>query len=318
MNKSTHFTTTLSVRSYSSGRSPLLRCSEVFRVVGTGQPRTKRQLGFPRQGPAISKDGLSLYFGSSRPNGFGGEDIYVSQRATRDDAWGPAVNLGSIINTLTNESVPAFSRDGHLMFFSSGRTPSSGGVDIWVSRREDTHDDFGWQPPENLGAGVNSTSTDAGPSYFVDDETGVRQLYFNSNRLGGAPGTANIYVSEQLADGSFGPASLVVELSALGDSNRSSIRYDGREIFFTSNRPGSIDSGTPVGNSSDLWVATRDTVFDPWSEPINLGSTVNSAQIEVQPYLSSDRETLFFASIRPDGFGNTDVYMTTRTKRPNK
>ena len=252
-----------------------------------------------------------------RPFGEGGEDIYVSQRATRDHEWGPPVNLGPIINTTADESVPAFSRDGHLMFFSSGR-PGSAGVDIWVSRRENTKDDFAWEPPQNLGAGVNSASNDAGPAYFENEEVGVPQLYFNSNRPGVGLGTANIYVSEQLADGSFGPASLVVELSALGASNRASIRHDGREIFFTSTRPGSIDSGTPVGNSTDLWVATRETVFDPWSEPINLGSTVNTAQIEVQPSISSDRETLFFASTRPGGFGNTDLYMTTRTKLPAK
>jgi hypothetical protein len=66
------------------------------------------------------------------------------------------MNLGPIINTTANEMVPAFSRDGHLLFFASNRLPSSGGVDIWVSRREHTHDDFAWQPAENLGAGVNS------------------------------------------------------------------------------------------------------------------------------------------------------------------
>ena len=109
--------------------------------------------------------------------------------------------------------VPAFSRDGHLLFFASNRPLGFGGVDIWVSRREHTHDDFAWQPAENLGAGVNSASIDAGPSYFENDEVGVPQLYFNSNRLGG-PGS--IYVSEQAADGSFGPAVLVLELSALG------------------------------------------------------------------------------------------------------
>ena len=70
------------------------------------------------RGPAISKDGLSLYFASTRL-GFGGEDIYVSQRETRDDEWGPAINLGPTINTTANEMVPAFSRDGHLLFFAS-------------------------------------------------------------------------------------------------------------------------------------------------------------------------------------------------------
>jgi len=259
--------------------------------------------------PAISKDGLSLYFASSRPGGFGGEDIYVSQRETRDDEWGPAMNLGPIINTTDNEQVPAFSRDGHLMFFASNRIEGSfGGVDIWVSRREQTHDDFAWQPAENLGAGVNSFSLDEGPSYFENDEVGVPQLYFSSSRLSGGPGS--IFVSEQAADGSFGPAVLVLELSGLGNTRRPSVRHDGLEIFFGSERSG-------IPNSQDLWVATRETVFDAWSAPINLGSPLNSERVDVQPYISADRETLFFASNRPNG-GPTDLYMSTRTNESEK
>jgi hypothetical protein len=259
------------------------------------------------RGPAISKDGLSLYFASTRLTGsFGAEDIYVSQRESQDSEWGPPVNLGPIINTTASESVPAFSRDGHLLFFSSNRPGGFGNFDIWVSRREHTHDDFGWQPAENLGLGVNSASLESGPNYFESDEGGAPQLYFNRNGPGG-PGTSNFHVSEQTADGSFGAAVLVVELSSLGDVARSSIRHDGREIFFTSNRPGSI-------NTQDLWVATRETVFDAWSAPINLGPTINSGPLDVQPYISSDRETLFFASTRPGGSGSTDLYMSTRTK----
>jgi len=259
--------------------------------------------------PAISKDGLSLYFASNRlPGGFGGEDIYVSQRETMDGEWGPAVNLGPTINTTDNEMVPALSRDGHLLFFASNRPLGFGGVDIWVSRREQTHDDFAWQPAENLGAGVNSAGQDEGPSYFENDDVGVPQLYFS----GGVsrPGGAGIYVSEQAADGSFGPAVRVLELG-LGGISRPSIRHDGLEIFFNSNRAGSI------ANSQDLWVATRDTVFDAWSAPINLGSPVNFELVDVQPYISSDRETLFFASNRPSG-GPTDLYMSTRTKGSGK
>ena len=92
------------------------------------------------------------------------------------------VNLGPTINTTANEMVPAFSRDGHLMFFASNRPGGFGGVDIWVSRREHTHDDFAWQPAENLGAGVNSAALDEGPSYFENDEVGVPQLYFSSSQ----------------------------------------------------------------------------------------------------------------------------------------
>jgi hypothetical protein len=259
--------------------------------------------------PAISKDGLRLYFASNRPGGFGvgTEDIYVSQRETRDSEWGPAMNLGPNINTSFDERVPAFSRDGHLMFFASNR-PGSLGVDIWVSRREDTHDDFAWQPAENLGPGVNFLQQDEGPSYFENDEVGAPQLYFSAGSAA-RPDGPGIYVSEQMADGSFGPAVRVPELSVLPNTQRPSIRHDGLEMFLTSARPGST--------IPDLWVATRETVFDAWSEPINLGSPLNTELVDVQAYISSDRETLFFASNRPGG-GPTDIYMSTRTKVSGK
>ena len=259
------------------------------------------------QDAAISKDGLSLYFASNRPGGFGGFDIYVSQRASADDPWGSPVNLGPTVNTAFDEGNAAFSRDEHLMFFQSRRPGGLGGIDIWVSQREHTHDDFDWQPAANLGAGVNSTADDNGPSYFENDEGGAPQLYFGSSRPGGL-GAADIYVSTELADGSFGPPVLVAELSSPFGENRPTIRHDGLEIFFQSLRVGSI------GASTDLWVATRESTLDAWSVPVNLGATINTAFQEQQAYLSSDNKTLLFSSNRPGGSGGLDLYMTTRTK----
>jgi hypothetical protein len=312
MNKSKHFLTalvgTIVLVSAFTASSPEQKYSEWSEPVNLGPLVNSTAMD---RAPAISKDGLSLYFASNRTDGsgFGGEDIYVSQRDSRDDEWGPATNLGPTINTGSNEQVPAFSRDGHLMFFASNR-PGSAGVDIWVSRRDHTHDDFAWQEPENLGPGVNSTAPDEGPSYFENDEAGVPQLYFvsGSARPGG-PGIQSIYVSEQAADGSFGPAVVIGELVAPGPTARASIRHDGLELFFTSGRAGAI------AGSQDLWVTTRETVFDLWSTPINL--SINTDLVDVQPYISSDRETLYFASNRPLG-GPTDIYMSTRTKGSGK
>jgi OOP family OmpA-OmpF porin len=81
-------------------------------------------------GPAISKDGLTLYVSSTRPGGLGSPDIYVSQRASVDDPWGLPVNLGPTVNTTSGELNPAFSRDEHFMFFQSDRPGGFGAVDI--------------------------------------------------------------------------------------------------------------------------------------------------------------------------------------------
>ncbi len=255
------------------------------------------------QQPALAPDGLSLYFTSNRLPSVGGFDLYVSQRASVNDPWGAPVNIGPL-NTAADEGNPAFSRDGRTLFFQSKRLPSSGGIDIFVAQRNNPRDDFGWQPAVNLGPAVNSTADDNGPGYFEDIARGTRQLYFGSSRTG--LGAADIYVSEQLADGSFAPATLVPELSSPLNENDPSLRHDGLEIIFQSNRTGSN------GIALDLWVATRASTLAAWSTPVNLGSTINTVSAEQNPYLSADGATLFFASDRAGGAGGVDLYTGTR------
>jgi WD40-like Beta Propeller Repeat len=259
--------------------------------------------------PEISKDGLSLYFASNRPGPFGGEDLWVSRRATRDDAWGEPLNLGPSVNTSFNERSPALSRDGHLLFFATTRPGGSGGFDIWVSWRAHTHDDFGWQLPVNLGAGVNGASGDFGPTFFENDEIGIPNLFFASGRPG--LGGIDIYRSELAANGSFGPAVLIPELSTPQNDFRPTIRPDGLEVFFDSNRPG--PPGVPGIGLRDLWVSTRETPSNTWSTPVNLGSGVNTEFNDTLPALSSDGMTLIFTSDRP-GFGGSDLYTSSRAR----
>ena len=262
---------------------------------------------FMDYGPAISKDGLSLYFSSDRPGGFGGPDIWVSQRASLEASWGAPVNLGQVINTENNEAVPALSRDEHWLFFQSIRPDGLGGNDIWVSYREDTKNDLGWQQPMNLGSAVNTSFNEQGARYFQNDDAGTPLLFFNSDRPHGLGGS-DFYVIQILPDGSLSPANLVTELSSPASDSAASVRFDGLEVVFSSNRPGSF-------GGLDLWVALRETVFHRWSTPTNLGPLVNSVEDDQNPYIAEDRETLYFASNRPGGFGQLDLYVTTRTKQ---
>lgn len=249
--------------------------------------------------PAVSKDQLSLYFSSTRPDGLGGNDIWVSQRNSVGESWGPPTNLGPVVNTIFGDFQPSLSRDGHWLFFTSGR-PGFGSGDIWVSYRAIVRDDFGWQPPVNAGSGINSPGNEQNPNFFENDDVGVPQLFFSN-------ATDGIYVSDLLPDGTFGPARPVVELDSTALDRSPSVRFDGLEVFFQSNRPGSF-------GLLNLWTATRDTVSDAWSEPTNLGPLVNSLAIDGDPEITSDRETLYFVSNRTGGVGGFDLYVTTRAK----
>jgi len=260
------------------------------------------------QHPAISKDGLSLYFASDRLGGLGGLDIYVSQRASVDDPWGAPVDLGPNINSAGNDLAPAFSPDGHMLYFHSNGRGGCGNADLFVSHRHDKSNDLGWESAENLGCVVNSPANDAGPTIVEDEATGITTLIFTSTRPGG-PGDFDIYQSTRVGDGEFGPASLVTELSEPFRDTRTAISRDGLELFLSSDvtgRPGGV-------GSQDLWVSTRATTSDPWSAPANLGPGVNSTAFDGAPALSFDGTTLYFFSARPGGLGGNDLYVTTRT-----
>ena len=255
---------------------------------------------------AISKDGLSLYIASSRSGNF---DIWVSQRESEQDPWGPPQNLGPVINAAGRDQAPFLSRDGHLMYFFSDRPGGVGGLDLYVSRRRDKRDDFGWEAPVNLGSGVNSAFNE-GVAVFLDDEsTGTGTLYFGSNRPGGS-GLSDIYRSTLQSDGAFGPAELVAELSSPARDRLLSIRRDGLEMIIASDRPGSMGSGT-----FDLWVATRATTADAWSAPVRLDPPVNTTFDDGgAATLSFDATTLYITSDRPGGVGLHDLWVTTRSK----
>jgi hypothetical protein len=249
--------------------------------------------------PAISKDGLTLYFQSNRPGGTGSNncDIWVAQRQSVHHEWDWPENLGSVVNTESCELSPALSRDEHHLFF--GRQPAGEFPDVWVSYRSDVRDDFGWEAPVALGPAINTT--DAGENtaeHFESRKHGLSQLYFY--RSPGAIGSLDIYVAD-----AFGAARPVIELNTPLTDAGPTLSRDGLEIFFHSNREGTM-------GQRDLWTSVRPNVFARWSPPVNLGA-VNSQSNDTVPALSSDGETLFFASDRP-GFGSTDIYMTTRRK----
>ena len=104
---------------------------------------------------AISADGKKLYFTSNREGGIGSLDIYVSEKDATGD-WGPAINLGTAINTDYNEDTPFVSPNDSLIYFCSEGHSAMGGYDIFLSHKTDST----WKTPLNLGFPLNTTDDD--------------------------------------------------------------------------------------------------------------------------------------------------------------
>lgn len=133
--------------------------------------------------PSLSSDGLTLYFSSNIPNGFGGIDIWKVTRTTETDNWGEPINLGGDINTSGNDMFPFIHSDGTLYFSSDGQ-PGIGGLDVFRAKPNDKN---GWNV-ENMRFPINSPSDDFGIVFEKEREAG----YFSSRRAGGR-GADDIY-----------------------------------------------------------------------------------------------------------------------------
>jgi hypothetical protein len=252
--------------------------------------------------PILSPDGRSLYMASNRPGGLGLLDIWVARREDSHSAFGPPENLGAPINSAADDFCPTPVRGGGLFFVSRRTTGDACGMgDVYFTRFNRSH---GWSEPQHLACapeGPNSALDEQGPSYV---EAGGRSLLYFSSGSASVPG--DIYVSEKIA-GSFGPAAPVSELNdATANDIQPNVRKDGRELVFSSNRAGTL-------GGQDVWVATRDSVFDLWSVPLNLGDAVNTGANETRPSLSWHARTLLFGRA-PGPEGMSDIYVSTREK----
>ena len=300
---------------------------------------------FADQHPAISRDGLSLYFMSDRtgldPNGrpisCGGLDIWVSERACPDCPWGAPANLdrhrlalglACVTNSNANDLAPNLSPDGQMLFIHSYRANDNcGGGDIFYTHRENASDDFAWDAPRNVnrfgrdpsanlvcgGVGdptvVNTPNTDGAPGYFYDAVSGATMLYFTRSDQPSESGDIDIFTSTLGADGTWGTIVRDDQLSTTPfRDSRFAVRSDGLEIILTSERPGF----PPGSDPRKLWSATRISTRDPWSIPV-LVPNVKSTSRDGAPALSADGNELYFFSARAGGFGGNDVYRSTRT-----
>ena len=125
--------------------------------------------------PSLSSDGKFLFFASDRPGGYGGSDIWLTERDANGN-WQSPVNLGPTINTKGNERSPFLHTDSKTLYFSSSGHGGIGGMDIYYSKLSDNGK---WNTPVNIGYPINSENDDVDFFVSLDGAT----AYFSSNNI---------------------------------------------------------------------------------------------------------------------------------------
>jgi hypothetical protein len=179
---------------------------------------------------SLSPDGKNLYFTSNRNEGFGGLDIYVSKKQSVGD-WGPAENLGSIINTDQDEETPYLSGDGKTLFFSSKGHFNMGGFDVFYSNFNKFNQ---FDEAINLGYPVNTTNDNSGYFPVKDGKTAYMSL-FNDNDSG----KEDIYKLEilpftatKVSDSPQFEKEFTITITNIEDNERIQVIYDNKTDKF--------------------------------------------------------------------------------------
>ena len=217
-------------------------------------------------------------------------------------------NLGRRFNSRYDEYAPCATRDGKKIFFTARRSDTKGGgidhkgdhryfEDIYYCEWDEEEEE--WTRPKSVPGRVNTEAHDAIVSLAPNGE---RMYVYRNN-----PEHAGDIFRSKKSDrtGKWRRPKLLPEPinSSYYEASISTTR-DEEKAFFISERKGGFGRG-------DIYV-TRKKGYNEWSEPKNLGNTINTERDEKFVHVRPDGKKLFFASNGHPGLGSYDIYVTEK------
>jgi hypothetical protein len=147
---------------------------------------------------------------------------------------------------------------------------------------------------------IDTDRTVGGPSLSADELT-VHFFFYDE-----LPGTYDLYyATREDTSSSFGAPTPVAELNTEDFERAPHISADGLRLYFM--------YGTVLSTDEQIYVASRSTVNDPFSNPVHLSELSLSSSFDANPYLTPDELTIVFASAREGIEGEEDLYIATRS-----
>lgn len=255
---------------------------------------------YPEYSPVISVDESMLFFTSRRlrkdssnfyaidpQDGMYFEDIYMSYFI--DGRWTEPQLL--TLNTDGHEATVNLSADGQTLFIYKDE---NGNGELYYS----TFDGQDWSVPQKFGSNINTEYFESHVAITPDNQ----RLYFVSNRPGGLGGK-DIWFCNKLPNGQWALAQNAGPvINTPFDEDGVFIHPDGKTMYFSS-------KGHRGLGGYDIFYSTWDEEKNQWSTPVNIGYPINSTDDDVFFVVSTDGKRGYFSSIKPDGYGEKDIYV---------
>lgn len=197
-------------------------------------------------------------------------------------------SFSPMINSDGSEYLACLTTDGKTLYFAgTDREGNIGLEDVFVSYFVDGK----WSKPVVIEALSKDDSNDAPMSISADGNT---IIIFRDGKMYSSNKTVNGWSEPELFDDvNFSPWNCDAVYTA-----------DGNAVLFSS-------GVTSPSIRIDIYVIEKEK-DGSWSEPINLGKTINSGAFNRSPFLHSDMKTFYFSSDVEGGYGGLDIYKSTR------
>lgn len=210
------------------------------------------------------------------------------------------VNLGPGVNTTNDEYWPCLSADEQTLVIT--RLVKSDDFfkkvqeDFYISQWQET----GWGLMKNAGIPLNTADNEGAQTLSGD---GRYMIFTACNRSEGL-GRCDLYWSIKENEKWSVPKNLGKPVNGAYRETQPSITPDGRTLYFSSDRPGGK-------GQHDIWVSHRDST-EQWSQPENLGDSINTSDNELSPFIHPDNQSLYFSSNGHIGLGGYDLFVSRR------
>ncbi|MFN8356224.1 MAG: OmpA family protein [Spirosomataceae bacterium] len=217
-------------------------------------------------------------------------------------------NLGAGVNSKAHELAPVIAPDGKTLYFTRWNHPDNMGEidritkkknqDVWYSKLEAGGV---WGEAQNLGEPINNADNNAICSISTDGKT---ILLINIYRPDGTL-AKGLSKSKRQRNGWTFPTEVKIK-NYQNESNYSefSLSPDGKVLVMTA-------QAKETFGSKDLYVSFLQP-DSSWSEPRNMGPSINTAEAESTPFVAADNKTLYFSTAGHAGYGSNDIFLTRR------